>query len=166
MAMMPEANAVGRQPKPVIDAATSGTMMPPKARPNDIAESACALARTSEERDVERKEAAQARAERDDDERAVERGQRLHLRKDAQPQSEHEDACAHEHFRAEAIEQPPEHRAEQRDFHLLKRGRARERGFAPALLVSEDREVGAERLRHEPRLQNWSPTAAPTMYQP
>jgi hypothetical protein len=48
MAMMPEASAVGRQPKPVIDAATSGTMMPPKARPNDIAESARARLRSNQ----------------------------------------------------------------------------------------------------------------------
>ena len=45
---MPEARAVGRQPKVVSEEATSGTVMPPKARPIDIADSARARLRSNQ----------------------------------------------------------------------------------------------------------------------
>jgi hypothetical protein len=106
-----------------------------------------------DERHVEREEAAQARAERDHDERAVKSGQRLHQAEQAQAGAEHHHAGAHEHPGAEAVDEPAEHRTEQRDLHLLQRRRARQRGLAPALLVGEHRQVGAEGLRHQPGLQ-------------
>ena len=56
-------------------------------------------------------------------------------------------------LRAEAVDDPAEHRAEDRALHLLQRRRAGERGLAPAALVLQHRDVGAEGLVHQPRLQ-------------
>ena len=46
--MMPEASAVARQPKLESDQATSGTEMPPSARPIDMDESARARQRSNQ----------------------------------------------------------------------------------------------------------------------
>ena len=109
--------------------------------------------------------AAQAGAERDDDEGAVELRQRLHLGQQAQPGAEHHHAGAHEDLGAEAVEQPAEHRPEQRH-PSAERGGAGERGLAPVLLLGEHGEVGAERLRDQAGLQELARPRRPTMYQP
>ncbi len=114
-----------------------------------------------DERNVERKEAAASGAERDDDERAVEAGQGVDLREQDQPQAEDHDAGAHEGARAEAIEQPAQHRAEHGGFHLVQRRGARERGLAPAALVGEHRHVGAEGLHHQAGLQELQAARGP-----
>jgi hypothetical protein len=107
-----------------------------------------------DERDVDREEAAQARAQGDDHERGVEGGQRVGEAEQHQADAEHDDAGADHALRAEAVDEPAEQRAEDRRLHLLQRRRAGERGLAPAALALQHREVGAEGLRHQARLEH------------
>src|SRR5882672_3393506 len=106
-----------------------------------------------DERDVDREEAAQARAEGDDDERGVEGGKRVGEAEQHQAAAEHDHADADDALRAEAVDDPAENGAEDRHLHLLQRRRARERGLAPAALFLQHRDVGAEGLRHQRRLE-------------
>src|SRR6266851_816237 len=98
-------------------------------------------------------------ADRDHDEGGVEARQRVGAAEEHQPAAEHQHAHADHALRPEAVDEPAEDRAEDRDLHLLQRRRARERGLAPAALLLQHRDVGAEGLGHEAGLEELQPRA-------
>ena len=106
-----------------------------------------------DQRDVDREEAAEARADRHHDEGAVELEQGLDLAEQHEADAEHHHADADQPLRAEAVDDPAEHRAEDRGFHLVQGRRARQRGLAPAAVVAQHRDVRAEGLHQQRRLQ-------------
>jgi hypothetical protein len=105
-----------------------------------------------DDRDVDRKEAAEAGAERDDDEGGIEAAKRIDLAEEDEAEPERDDADANHSSRAEPVDDPSERRSEQRRLHRLHRGGAGERCLAPAAFGDQCSEVGAERLVEQRRL--------------
>ena len=108
---------------------------------------------------VQREEAAEARAQRDQQHGAVEAEQRLDPAQGEEAQPHHDDAGADQLARAVAVDDPAENRPDQRSLGRLQRGGGRDRCPAPPLLDGQRSEIGTERLVQEPGLEELQPGA-------
>jgi hypothetical protein len=114
-----------------------------------------------DERHVQRKEPAQAGAERDQDKGGVELEQRLDPAEQHEAAAEEQHAQADHALRPEAVHYPAQQRPEDRRLHLLQRRRARERRLAPAAVVLQHRHVAAEGVVQQACLQELQAAARP-----
>ena len=147
----PEPNAVARQPNISIAATVRGTISPPTEKP--ICESASAFARwrlnqLTSATVIDRKP-TEAGAERHQEEREVERHDRVDTAEEDEAGAEHHDPDAHHCSRAETVDGPALQRSEQAALQPRHGERSRERGQAPAIFFAEQQDVSAERLHQQ-----------------